>query len=252
MTELKSVDGSRELMADGCFATVSIDPKVLQDNLIVGFDRRGARSRPYRLLRTQITKRLVGDARKMIGITSATPGAGKSFTAVNLAAALSCLPEVRVVLVDLDFRKASVGKVLGINPAYGVQDAIAGQIELTSAGFKISETNLVVFPSRIDDSGGSELLSTGMFQKFLERLSVQFEGAIFIFDLPPVFADDDAVIACGALAGYMLVVESGVTSRIQVTECLARMYPSKCIGVVLNRHADLGLNDNYGPYGYTY
>ena len=40
---------------------------------------------------------------KLLGVTSATPEAGKSFLAANLAVAMAQLPDVRVVLFDLDF-----------------------------------------------------------------------------------------------------------------------------------------------------
>ena len=55
------------------------DAAVLDRHSIVGFDSRDLRARPFNMLRTQVAKRIANSGADIIGITSATPNAGKSF-----------------------------------------------------------------------------------------------------------------------------------------------------------------------------
>mgnify|MGYP003484450845 CR=1 FL=1 len=81
---------------------------------LVAMDSNDKRSRPFNLLRVQVTKKLDQVDGKLIGITSAAPGAGKSFVASNLAASLGMLSNRQTYLIDLDLRRASVAHVFGI------------------------------------------------------------------------------------------------------------------------------------------
>ncbi len=61
-------------------ATLAMSRQELDDRCVVGFNSRDSRSRPYHLLRTQMTKIMARNGWRLIGVTSATPGAGKTFT----------------------------------------------------------------------------------------------------------------------------------------------------------------------------
>ena len=99
---------------------VPIDAETNDINKVVGFNLRDAQSRPFNLLRSQVLKRMVARKWKMIGITSATPGAGKSFVTANLAASLAQLPDKQVYVLDLDLRRASLGRVFGCTGETGL------------------------------------------------------------------------------------------------------------------------------------
>src|SRR3546814_15186695 len=69
---------------------------------------------PFNLLRTSFAKRIKEDGHRLIGITSATPAAGKSFLSMNLASPLARLVDEPVFLVALDIRPASPADELGL------------------------------------------------------------------------------------------------------------------------------------------
>src|ERR1700712_5175291 len=92
----------------------SPDEGTLRDHRIIGFNNLDARARPFHLLRTSIRKHLASDRPNLIGITSASPGDGKSFISVNLAAALSRVNEAPTGLLDLDLRRGRVGAEIGL------------------------------------------------------------------------------------------------------------------------------------------
>ena len=89
---------------------------------LVAMDSNDKRSRPFNLLRAQIIKKLDQVGGRLIGITSAAPGAGKSFVASNLAASLGMLPNRYTYLIDLDLRRASIAHVFGIEGNVGLTE----------------------------------------------------------------------------------------------------------------------------------
>ena len=216
---------------------------------IVGFDNRDARARPFNLLRTSFAKKLKEDGHRLVGITSATPAAGKSFLSMNLASSLARVVEEPVFLVDLDIRRASLAEEVGLVPERGVESFLEGNvIDLTEIGHRIEGTNLGLFPSVRRTSNTAELLAGDRYTQMIENLRGRCEASTILFDLPPAFASDDAMISLSQLDGYILVVDSGKTTRRHILDVLAMLSPTPCLGTILNRYSG-GLGDSYG-YGY--
>lgn len=229
---------------------LELDAAHLEAKGIVGFNKKDQRARPYNLLRTQLMKRMAEGNSKLVGVTSAVPGAGKSFTVVNLALSLAKLGKFPVVLVDLDFRRGSLANYLGITPVAGVAEVLDGEAPAGAAALRVGVPNLTVYPAVVADESGSGLLSSKAFDDFLAHVREQAGDGIAIFDLPPVFADDDAMIATQKLDGYLLIADTGVTPAKHVTDSIERLKPATCIGTILNRYEG-GLFDSY-RYGYGY
>ena len=72
------------------------------------------------------------------------------------------------------------------------------------------------------------------------------DDAVVIFDLPPVFANDDAILAAEKLDGVLLVVEQGVTTKKQLQGAMQLIHPTPLLGTVFNRFT----GGNGDPYGY--
>jgi capsular exopolysaccharide synthesis family protein len=226
-------------------------PAVLDRNTIVGFDSRDARSRPFNLLRTQVAKRISNSKAKIVGITSATPNAGKSFLSLNLAASLSRVAEQSVYLIDLDLRRGSLASALGLEVQQGIADYLEGSCtDLGALGRRVADTNLAVFPTPTITGNSAELLAGERFGLMIDAFRQLPTQSIILCDMPPAFANDDAMIAMQKLDGYIIVVDSGTTTRRQVTDAMEILQPAHCLGAVLNRYNG-GLLENYG-YGYGY
>ena len=230
---------------------VSLDSAALAAGGIVGFAARDMRARPFALLRSQIQRRLSRKQARLIGVTSAAPGEGKSFLSLNLAAALARVSEAPVYLVDLDLRRGSLAATLGQTPDVGVSDVLNGNEEdLSRVGWRIAEANLAVFPTRPIEEGSAELLAGERFARMATGLRSLPSESIVLCDLPPVFAGDDAMITLERLDGYLLVVDSGKTTIKQVAHAIQLLEPTPCLGTILNRHKG-GIADQYGyKYGY--
>ena len=228
---------------------VGLSPNALEAHKIVGFNPSDVRARAFTLLRTRVIKEMASRGHRLLGITSPTPSSGKSFLAINLAASLARVAEAKVVLVDLDLRRGSVAAELGLPEGQrGIADFLGGSgANLTDLGFRIGGTNLAVFPTTPVSGSAAELLAHEGFSQFIAAFRDEKSRPIVIFDLPPVFAGDDAMLSVGALDSYLMVVDSGKTSRRHLEDALAMLTPTPCLGSVLNRFKG-GLLDAYG-YG---
>lgn len=228
---------------------LTIGEDVLDEQLIVGFNSSDGRSRPFNLLRTQLTQFIEETGARLIGITSATPAAGKTFLSSNLAAAMSQIETRKVMLCDFDLRR---GSILSRFPAEVPVDLgmyLRGEEEdWTKAVYRVNETGLFVLPSIASLRGSSELLSGTRFADLIAGLRALPDDFLVICDLPPVFANDDAMLCMREIDGYLLAVDHGRTTKGQVTETLNLLEPATCIGTILNRYQG-GFADDYG-YGY--
>ncbi len=241
------------LSPQDALATLALSREELDDRRIVGFNSRDSRSRPYHLLRTQLTKIMARNNWRMIGVTSATPGAGKTFTAVNLAAALAPTAASTVMLCDLDLRRGSIADMLRMSRQPGFGDYLEGKVDdVRDIALRINDSHLVVVPTTPTHASSSELLATPRFRSFMARLRAMPEETRIVCDLPPAFASDDAMISMQQLDAYLLVVDHGTTTARQVEETVRLLDPVPCLGSVLNRYQG-GFADPYGyGYGDTY
>jgi len=227
--------------------TVELDKAHLAEHKIVGSDSRNSRARAFNLLRTRLVNILEGGSPRLVGITSATPAAGKSFISANLAMSLAKVAEGPVVLVDLDLRRGSVAAELGLDATQGgVSDFLQGHATLQDIGVRVAGSPLTVIPTQAVTHDSAELLVGDRFVSLISALRRQAANTIVLCDLPPVFANDDAMLSIGQLDGYILVVDSTETSKAHVHEAMAMLAPGRCLGTVLNRYA----GPMFEKYGY--
>jgi Mrp family chromosome partitioning ATPase len=245
--------GSSYTFLPGGIPVVELPEEELKERLIVGFDSSDGRSRAFNLLRTQVTKLMDANGWKMLGVTSATPAAGKSFTSTNLSAALSRSSSRTVILCDLDMRRGSILKQMGVEVEVTLDDYLRGERDdWRDALFRVNNDRLIVLPTRAGLRDSSEMLTSARFATLMADLRALSRDYIVLCDLPPVFANDDAMLSMRHLDAYLLIVDHGRTTARQIDETLALMAPAQCIGTVLNRYQG-GIADAYGyGYGDTY
>lgn len=230
---------------------MSTPPFVLKEWGIYGFDSVDTRSRSFNLIRSQLLDLKRERAWRMFGIVSATPQVGKSFIAANLAASLSRTPQVQIYLMDLDLRRGSVSSLCGLADCGNMSDYLEHSVDVDQpATFRFKGENLVVVPTKPKLSPSAELLAGHRAQKLFESMRASGQDRLFIVDLPPVFANDDASIAMVHLDAYILVAEEGKTTERELKDVTAALGEERLAGVILNKYRGGVVSEGYGVNDY--
>jgi Mrp family chromosome partitioning ATPase len=238
--------------AEQDFRRLEASSDELGQRYVFGFRSGDSRARPFKLLRTRIAKLASEQGVKLIGVTSAAPNVGKTFVTANLSAALSRLVDTHVCALDLDMHRPALGPRFGVNDGQGIHDYLSGDTpDIRTIGRQINEERLVLIPGFRRDVATGELLSGPRGDALFASLRALPPSTLVIIDMPPIFADDDAVIIANRIDGYLLVVEDGRTTKKQVEETMRMLAPAPMLGTVLNRYNRRLFNDDYG-YGVSY
>jgi len=201
---------------------------------------------------------------KVVGITSALPGEGKSTIAAALAISIARIGG-RVLLVDCDLRNPSLSRALAPSADVGILEVLAGRVALDQALCKEVYLSMAFLPVRSKSSiaDSSELLSSSAMKRLFERLRHSYD--YIIVDLPPLAPLADVRATTHLVDSYIFVVEWGGTSTSIVRHALRtapRAY-ERVVGAVLNKvdmkalslydgnRAGYYHNKSYGRYGYT-
>ncbi|MEQ1800513.1 MAG: AAA family ATPase [Gammaproteobacteria bacterium] len=190
----------------------------------------------------------------VVMITSAMPGAGKTFLSANLAQALAMERDRTTLLIDADDTRATMSRALGLHGEPGFFDLMHDpKLQLESCLYRSDVPGLDFVPagSRFDDS--LELLTSNRARDLVHGLANENRNRLVVIDCPPLLGTPNAV-ALSALAGQILVVvEAGETSQPTISQALELLNRDKPIGLVLNKvpRAPL-LTLAHGSYYYYY
>jgi capsular exopolysaccharide synthesis family protein len=230
-TKIRVVEDLGDIPAPA-LAAIPIDKAASRFPIAFRADVHGTRAEAFRQLRTNLQFVDVDKRPRVIVVTSAMPGDGKTTTALNLAAALAEAGR-RVCLVDADFRRPTVATRLGLLGELGYTTAIVGQASaeelLQDAGH-----NLRVLTSGPVPPNPSELLASRHAREVITSLAAANDYVI-IDSAPLIPVADGAEITTMAEA-TILVVRSRKTTAQQAyraAEILQRVGES-IAGVVLN------------------
>ena len=225
--------------------SVKLDPTVLEWNRIVVDDTSGA-SAAYKVLRTRVLQRMRRNGWKTLGVTGTCPDEGKSLTAINLSINLARQSGTSVVLVDMDLRKPSIHRHLGIAPKHGIGDHLRGGVPLERVAVRPGLERLGVIVNERSFSNSSEILSSPQVGALVDQVK-QGEGRIAVFDLPPVFAGDDVLAFSPMLDALLIVLAQGTTKRTDLVAIRELLQNVNVVGAVLNRSSEEVAPYYYGP-----
>jgi Mrp family chromosome partitioning ATPase len=222
---------------------VRLSTKHLAEQRVIT-DGVSAASAAYKMLRTRVLQRMRRNGWKSLAITGTCPNEGKSLTAINLSIALARDHETSVVLTDLDLRKPSLHRHLGVQPDYSIHDFLRGAAPLHKVAVRpgIDRLGVILNDRPVRDS--SELLSSPAIGSLVDTVQ-SGPDRIAIFDLPPVLASDDMLAFCPYVDAVLLVVAPGTTRRSDMSAALDLIEDMDLVGIVLN-----GSSEDVAPYYY--
>ncbi len=182
----------------------------------------------------------------VVMITSARPGAGKSFVSASLAVALTRARELSVVIIDLDNIRATLTKGLELGDRIGFFDAVDDpDVSLESTLVATEIPGLRVIPTGRQTKESSELLNSERAKQLMRRFSEDDPTRIIILDTPPLLSTPDAHAILELAHQIIVVVETGVTKQSEMREIVESIGGEKPVGLVLNKAVG-GLTSLYG------
>ena len=199
-------------------------------------------------LRTALHFALMEKDHKVVAISGASPGVGKTFISCNLGAVYAQAGQ-RVVVVDTDMRRGHVHTMLRGGRTPGLSEYLAGD-QTPEAVLQTSGVENLSFIARgTVPPNPSELLMSPRFKALLETLRQQFD--VVLVDTPPVLPVTDGAIAGSACDGVFLVAQFDRTSLKDIELSMGRLEASGAAvrGSVLNQ-VQRKASSHYGYYGY--
>ncbi len=194
-------------------------------------DPQSPASEQYGILGLKIQQWMNQSGGRVLLVTSAGGGEGKSVTAVNLSLSLASSIEGRVLLLDGDLRRPQVHTHLGLNPAKGFSDLLRrpdGDVNSYVSKFQ----NLYVIAGGAEPVNPVGLLASRRVGEILARLRNEFQ--FVVLDSPPIVPIADSHILAGLADGVLIVVRARRTPRELFRRAIESLGASNVLGVVLN------------------
>jgi receptor protein-tyrosine kinase len=217
--------------------------------VIKGVDRTGF-GESVRLLRLRVEKELEEKQRKVVLISSAIPGEGKTTVSVNLAISMA-LKGKKVLIIDCDMRNPTVGKALGIKNNAGMAEYLTTNAPVREiiSGTKVENLSVITGGTNVK-AGYAELLSDKRLGQLVKAASTLFD--YIILDTPPCSLLADAAEVGSVADAALVVIRHDFASQEQIMDGVRGL--ADCgvpiMGCVLNG-IEHGFATGYG-YGYGY
>lgn len=196
----------------------------------------------FRQLVQRIFHPAEGAAPRIVMVTSARPGDGKTTIAANLAIAAAGRTGRGAVLVDADPRGRGVLHLFGVRVRNeGLLEALradsVGAPDPRDFVLQFSLGTLDVVPLGIPGSDAAELLASDRMVAFLGRLRDTYPSAAIIVDTSSVLHAADPLVLARGVDGVVLVARADRTPRDEVRRAIDILGPKRVLGLVLNDSA---------------
>ena len=205
----------------------------------------------FRALRTSLLLCNPGSAPRVIMITSAQPGDGKSTVCVNLSAVLA-QGGAKVLLVDGDLRRGNLAQRLKLNTATGLSECLAGGASWREQVHRLPNIEgLWVLGGGHRPPNPGDLITSTTMEALVEEWKREFDH--IVIDTPPVVAVTDGVVLSRNADAVVLIARAGITGRhpLHQARSLLANVSAKVVGVVVNDFDPKSKSYGYG-YGYEY
>ena len=172
----------------------------------------------YGKLRMNLLYTMVGKENRIVAITSAISGEGKSTIAANLA--ISCaMSGKNVLLVDADMRRACQKENFEYDrKCPGLSDVLIGKVNWWDAVLSTDKENLKILPAGQMPPNPAELLSLPFVKDLFPQMQEDFD--LVLLDLPPINVVSDPLVISNHVAGCLLVVRQNYSDHRAVKKSL--------------------------------
>jgi protein-tyrosine kinase len=186
-------------------------------------------------------------------VTSAIPGEGKTFNALNLSLSIARERDLEVLLVDGDVAQPALSASMGLAGKPGVTDLLRdSRLALDDVMYSTSVPGLYLLPAGARHENAPELLSSARMGTLIEELTRRMTPGVIVVDSPPILATNEAQVLTRYAGQVLLVVRADSTEQRVVTEALGLIDRNRPVSAVLNRIEPSLVSRYYNHYYYGY
>ncbi|NVN98864.1 MAG: polysaccharide biosynthesis tyrosine autokinase [Geobacteraceae bacterium] len=213
--------------------SIRLNPQTLAENRCVAYQHEAAEIEYYRMLRTQILQKTKGKGNTFM-VTSATPGEGKTLTAINLAFTFAREYKHTALLVDCDLKSQQIHERLGFESDKGIVDYLIDDAPFSDLMVWPGVEKLTVISGGKTVKDSSELLGSSGMKNMVTEMKNRYPERYIIFDVPPLLTCADSQAFAPMVDYVLVVVQAGKTSHKDVNRALKLLPSEKVLGLVMN------------------
>ena len=189
----------------------------------------------------------------IVMVSSANPGEGKTFSAVNLALSIALEQNKTVLLVDADVLKPNVMRTLGASYDKGLMEYLLGEVDdLSEVIYRTDIEKLRIIPAGQKHHLSTELLASEKMLQTVSEFANRYSDRIVIIDCPPLLGINETIIMTNLAGQAVIVVEEGKTKLTDIQAAVENLNPNMAKGFIVNKsQRSIGQGYGYG-YGYGY
>ncbi len=171
---------------------------------------------------------------RTIMVTSAIPGEGKTFVAANLAVNLAQGINEHALLIDCDLHHPSLHNLLGYSNREGLQDYLAGKMELEDLLIRTKIDKLSLLTAGTPTPNPSELLTSRKMKEFFEEVKGRYSDRYIVVDCPPAHILSEVSILANYVDSVIFVVLAQKAPREIISKCIENVGKDNILGIVFN------------------
>jgi len=193
----------------------------------------------------------IGEPR-VIMVTSALPGDGKTFTSINLALSMALERDISVLLVDCDVAKRHVSDIVGMKEESGLLDALVDEsVDVDSLVIQTNLSGLSILPAGRRVEAATEHLSSNRMRQIIANLCSHNPRRILLLDSPPLLITNEGRTLVKVAGQIVLVIRAGHTPRHAVQDAMGLFDAQQTGGIILNQVEASPIEGyyGYGSYG---
>lgn len=186
----------------------------------------------FKGLRAMVEQKADLHQMRLLGITSSIAGEGKTITCAQLGRSLASTGRKKVLLVDVDIRKADLTHGMGGNRSPGLTEYLLGGVPLQQILRETRIPNLSLITSGSEVNSPADLLAGDKFKSFLQEIRASYD--MVLLDTPPVLPVADTPTIRDLTDGFLFVYRAGSTPYTMLRQAMEELGEKNVLGAVLN------------------
>jgi Mrp family chromosome partitioning ATPase len=208
----------------------------------------GREAMDFDVIRTRLLQQMRANNWTRVAVTSPTQGCGKSTMVANLAFSLARQREQRTIVAEMDMRRPSLARSLGISERLNLSHVLDARDRFENNAVRVKD-NLIFSTNSEPVRASSELLQSDTAITAVGEIQAAYLPTVMLFDTPPMLSGDDTMAFLNQVDCVLLIAAAEATTIKQIDSCERDIASqTNVLGVVLNKCRYPDRDTTYGYY----